>query len=290
MKQKSTPLIITLLVCCGGLLSWGVSLRSNARSLEKTLDAKSQELDEANTMIDQLKQQVRTSGRPLAPPAPIDDIPAVEPEPNQPLLVRREDEPPPPPEQSEEERREARRQEWSRSMQDRIEEMKKNNPEQYAEMQERMESRRQEATQQYNDRITFLSSLDTANLSPELRANHENLLARLTETHQAFEKMMADPFSEENRNMGRQLWEGMHEMNDMMKVEKQILLHDLASQAGYSGDKAAEFVEYIDYVDQMTTLRPPRGGRGPGDGFFGGGRGGPGGGGPGGDRGPGGGR
>jgi hypothetical protein len=168
---------------------------------------------------------------------------------------------------------ETRRQE----QQQRAEQWRQENPEEYARQQEERENRIREMRERATSRIEFLASVNTENLTPEYRENHEQLVQKLRTMNRAVSAISQDPESEASRELARQMREQSRDVGEMMEKEKEILLGDLASTLGYEGDGTQEFIEYVRYIDEVTSLgglmRGGFGGRG------GGGRGGPGGGG-----------
>jgi hypothetical protein len=157
-------------------------------------------------------------------------------------------------------------------MKQRMEEWKQRDPEGFERMQKSAEERRTEIDQSFKERLTFLETLDVNGLSPEYYSNHTNVVTKLKEMQAAFAAMnTGEPFNPGNWEQGRQIFENMRGLEDAMKKEREVLLADLASSAGYQGDKAKEFVAYIDTVNKLTSMPRPSRGRG---GFGGGDRGG----------------
>lgn len=191
-------------------------------------------------------------------------------------------------EATEEQRREARVAEFESRRQEREERMQQwqqENPEEYARMQEEREQRIQDMRTRAKDRIEFLASVNTEGLSPEYAQNHEQLVDKLQFMNRAMNAIMQDPESESSRELRGQMREGFREMGEMMEMEKEVLLADLASNLGYEADESQDFIEYVDYINEVTSMRGVVGGRGfTGGGDRGGDRGGRGGGGGGGGR------
>ena len=169
------------------------------------------------------------------------------------------------------------------SYRERMERMKTEEPERYAEMQKRQEEFRARMRAANEERDNYLASVDTSRMTAEQKANHERLLAALKMRDTLGERMRPDaenPLTEEER---QEFFKSMRDIGPMMEQERRYLLEETGRTYGEDG---AAFAEYIqDLMDYTTPWRGPGrrgGGRGPsGDG---GGRGGPGGPPPGGPR------
>ena len=162
------------------------------------------------------------------------------------------------------------------SFRERMERMKTEEPERYAEMQKRQEEFRARMRAANEERDNFLSSVDTSQMSEEQKANHERLLAALKLRDSLGDRMRPDaenPLTDEER---QEFFNSMREIGPMMEQERRYLLEEVGRAYG---DDGATFAEYIqDLMDYTTPFRGPGrrgGGRGPRP--DGGGPGGPGG-------------
>lgn len=219
------------------------SLRARVRELEKLLDAREARLAEL----------AGASAREPAPRPPTEEQAAEAPgEPRRPREGFRE----------------------------RMERMKTEEPERYAEMQKRQEEFRARMRAASEARDTYLSSVDTSRMTAEQKSSHERLLAALKARDAFMERMRPDaenPLTDEER---QEFFASMREIGPLMAQERRYLLEETGRAYGEEG---AEFADYIQEIFDNTSDRPPMGrGRGP---RFGGGRGGSGGDGPGGGRG-----
>ena len=132
------------------------------------------------------------------------------------------------------------------------------------EWAQRREEFRQRMTQGTQDRYHYLSQLDTEGLAPEYAENHVNLLESLALAEQLMANVHAEELSdEEKRELRKKMPELMRGINDMMEVEREILLSDYAAALNLDEKENAEFIQTLQDITEMTT--PPR--------FFGGGRG-----------------
>ncbi len=160
------------------------------------------------------------------------------------------------------------------SYRERMERMKTEEPERYAEMQKRQEEFRARMRAANEERDNYLASVDTSRMTAEQKANHERLLAALKMRDTLGERMRPDaenPLTEEER---QEFFKSMRDIGPMMEQERRYLLEETGRTYGEDG---AAFAEYIqDLMDYTTPWRGP--------GRRGGGRGGPGGPPPGGPR------
>ena len=168
---------------------------------------------------------------------------------------------PPPAPSGEEPPREQRQRE---SYRERMERMKTEEPERYAEMQKRQEEFRARMRAANEERDNYLSSVDTSRMTAEQKANHERLLAALKVRDALGDRMRPDaenPLTEEER---QEFFNSMREIGPMMEQERRYLLEETGRTYGEDG---AAFAEYIqDLMDFTTPWRGPGrrgGGRGP---------------------------
>ena len=156
---------------------------------------------------------------------------------------------------------------------ERMEEMKKNDPERFAQMTNRLAQWRSRRATEARDRIDFLSSIDTSSMSAAAKKTHEalqDLIARREE----LERQMHQPnLSDEERG---QLMHELHVTHrELMRLngeERSNLLEETARSLGFEGEDAKVITDTIQQVIEATDsgfgFRPggPHGGgpRGPG--------------------------
>lgn len=160
----------------------------------------------------------------------------------------------------------------------RMEEWRKNNPQQYAEMTNRFARMRQDHIQRVQGRLNLLASVDVSQLNPkqrEVHARYQELLAQQTELRDAMRPGSGSDMTDEQRN---QAWQQLRNIDNQVRhladAERNTLLAHTALQYGIKGAQAKEAVETIKAVFQATESDwgGPRGG--PGGRGGGGGRGG----------------
>jgi hypothetical protein len=157
------------------------------------------------------------------------------------------------------------------SFRERMEQFKKDHPEQYAEMQKRREEFRQQMNQRAQDRATFLTSIDTRNFTAEQKDNHEKYLAALSKVEELRDQMQQAEPGTETQEQGHQMWDAMRQLGALSQTERDTLLTVAAQAAGYNGSEASEFVDQIKTIYDTTSggferHGPPGGGHGPGGG------------------------
>jgi hypothetical protein len=164
------------------------------------------------------------------------------PEPPRPQEVQG-DQPPPP----------QRRQSFSA----RMEQMKKDNPEQYAEMQKRREEFRQSVEQRAQDRADFLTSVETKNMDDAQKENHTKLLETVSRVNELMAQM-SQPGVEHTPELHQQMGEAMASLGDLYGKERSFLLEETGRAVGYQGGQAAEFAAQVQAIIDNTTV-PHRG-------------------------------
>lgn len=149
------------------------------------------------------------------------------------------------------------------SFAERMEQMKQENPEQYAEMQKRREEFRQSMEQRALERSSFLSAVDTKDMSGEQRENHEQLVATVARVNELMAQMMQSGGDRDaTRELRQEMGETMATLGGLYESERQYLLESTARAAGYSGDDVSAFVEHVQGIIQNTTMAPGFGMRG----------------------------
>lgn len=152
----------------------------------------------------------------------------------------------------------------------RMEEMQKNNPEQYAQMTNRMAQWRARHIAQTQDRLDFLASLDPASMSPKELANHEKLQNLIVHREELMQMMRPDAegVTDEQREKAHQemrsTWQQLH---DLEQAERDMLLRQTARNLGCKGPMVRELVDTIKTIyDATQSFGHGRGPGGPGRG------------------------
>lgn len=143
---------------------------------------------------------------------------------------------------------------------ERMEEMKKNDPERYKEEMARREQFRQAILQARSARADFLGSIDTALLSAEGRKTHARFTEALARQSELEEQMRAaveagEQPSEELGAAMRENWQTLRETRDSERVE---LLDAIAKSMGLAGSDVEDFRKLVDDVYDATSHGGPR--------------------------------
>jgi len=165
------------------------------------------------------------------------------------------------------EKRDRRRREGFR---ERMERMKTEDPERYAEMQKRREEFKKRMEEQKQNKKNFLASVSVDNMSDDQKTAHERLITLNERVNELMDLMHSDEV--ENRDeLRKEMFESMNELRELNELERVYLLEQTANAAGYDGDEAALFTEHIESIIENTTMSgfgrhggPPPGGGGPG--------------------------
>lgn len=164
---------------------------------------------------------------------------------------------------------------WPRNaeeMRARFEEMKKNNPGQYAAMTNGWAQHRAHSLERAQGKLDILASVDVSQLNPAQRAVHEkyqDLIARREELRAMMDLQNTDVTDEQRDAAMTEMRELGHQMHDLAQTEREALLSHTATSFGVKGPAAKELVETVKAVYQATENWGGWGGRG---GRHGGGR------------------
>ncbi len=139
------------------------------------------------------------------------------------------------------------------SFTERLEQMKKENPEQYAEMQKRREEFRQTMEQRAQDRAEFASAIDTRNMSDEQKANHEKLLDTVARVNELMAQMGAAE-GDRRSDLRQEMGEAMHSLGELYGTERRYLFEETARAVGYTGDQVGEFADSMQTIIDNTTM------------------------------------
>jgi hypothetical protein len=135
-----------------------------------------------------------------------------------------------------------------------------------AERTERRREFQERVTTDIQTRRNFFSQINTDDLAPEYQEAHLKLLQAF-DTSETLLAQLSNPDlnREERREIGREMWQEMRGMGDLMDMQRDVLLNDYAELSlGMSREQTQEFITYMQTVNEMTSGRPggSRGGRG----------------------------
>ena len=136
---------------------------------------------------------------------------------------------------------------------ERMEEMKKNDPERYTQMTNRFAQWRRDRAEQARDKIDFLSSIDTSHMSAGAKKTHnalQDLIARREELEQQLHQ--EDLSDEERGRLMRELGDSHRELMRLNGEERKNLFDETAKGLGFTGADAKEFTATIQEVIEAT--------------------------------------
>ena len=136
---------------------------------------------------------------------------------------------------------------------ERMEEMKKNDPERYTQMTNRFAQWRRDRAAQAQDKIDFLSSIDTSRMSAGAKKTHnalQDLIARREELEQQLHQ--EDLSDEERGKLMGELHSTHHELMRLNGEERKNLFDETAKELGFTGAEAKEFTATIQEVIEAT--------------------------------------
>ena len=159
------------------------------------------------------------------------------------------------------------------SFQDRMAQLKEEDPERYEEMMQRREEFQERMRYDQASRMAAFMDMDTSNMTEEELANHNALLEKLAQIwDQTAETDMMEAMS--NPESRREMFTTMREVGEMMDAERTVMFKQLGSEVGLDSSDSEDFAAYVESIIETTTIgggRGMRGGGPPGGGRPGGG-------------------
>ena len=135
----------------------------------------------------------------------------------------------------------------------RMEEMKKNEPERYTEMTNRFAQWRARRTEQARNKIDFLSSIDTSHMSAGARKTHDALQDLIAKREEIEEQLHQENLSDADRDrLMKEMWSTHHELQRLNGEERRNLLAETARNLGFEGEDAKEITATIQEVIRAT--------------------------------------
>ena len=149
------------------------------------------------------------------------------------------------------------------SYQERMEKMKEEEPERYAEIQKQREEFKERMTRNAAESTSFLLDVNTENMDEKQAETHEQILLALQENWRIMNEI-EELSGEEASQARRQMHDNMHVLRDLYGTERQYLLEEAGRSLGYEGTDATEFAGHIQSIYDSTSTsfgrgrRPPR--------------------------------
>lgn len=146
-------------------------------------------------------------------------------------------------------------------MRERMEQMKRDDPERYARMEQRRQQFLQRRAHEVQSKLDFFASIDTTGMSRKARENHEALQNLIAQREELMAAVGQEDLSEEERHeqfmtlreTDREIWE----RNEM---ERETLLYSMAEVL--SGGSAADANEIVDTITEIYEATSNAGGFG----------------------------
>ncbi|MDZ8119835.1 hypothetical protein [Pontiella agarivorans] len=148
------------------------------------------------------------------------------------------------------------------SFEERMAQMKEEDPQGYAEMIKRREERSSQMRYNLAERTATFMDINTSSMTEEELANHEQLIAQMAQIWEMTE-LFQDPEAAPDRETMREMMEVARDTRPLLETEREVMLKQLGADLGYEGEDAEAFALYIGEIYEATTLNMP-GGRGRG--------------------------
>ncbi len=141
------------------------------------------------------------------------------------------------------------------SFEERMEQMRIEQPEAYAEMQRRREDMRQRMEERARERRDFLAAVRTDGMTPAQRDNHERLLATQARIDAYLEMIAAGTPLQMTEETRSDMFETMRVLGELYEQERRYLLEETGRAFGEDGHL---FADYIENIYNQTSLTPGR--------------------------------
>ena len=147
------------------------------------------------------------------------------------------------------------------SFEERMAQLKSDDPARYEAMQKQREEFRQRMQTQADERAEFLKKIDTATMTDEQRANHDKL-TQAVEQARALMAQIATMTPEDAIAARQQMGATIGNVSELYQQERRYLLEQTGRAMGYQQDTdISQFADYIQQIYDQTSM--PRGfGRG----------------------------
>ncbi len=153
---------------------------------------------------------------------------------------------------------------------ERLEQWKTDNPEEYAEMEKRKTDFQDKVEGAIAEKSAFLVNLDTSGMSEEELTGHNELLGRIADGWEVMNNMKKGKFPS-REDMGS-MRENFEAIRDLYGKERDFVLRQTGKDLGYDEKGSADFSKHMQEVFEQTSASMPRGMWGGGGGRSHGGR------------------
>ncbi len=149
------------------------------------------------------------------------------------------------------------------AFEDRMAQIKRDDPARYEELQKQREELRQRMQTQADERVEFLQKIDTAGMTDAQRASHDKLV-QAVEQARVMMAGIAGLSPEDAAAARQQLLDTIGTVSTLYQQERRYLLEQTGRAMGYPGAEAGQFADYIQQLYDQTSMPRGFGGRGPG--------------------------
>ena len=138
-----------------------------------------------------------------------------------------------------------------------LDNLKKENPERYAQVTNRMARWRETRIATVQSRLDFLASIDTARMSKAEKKTHARLQELLVQREELMNSLDvegsgAQLSGEERGDIMRQMRDVSHEINELNAAERENLIKRTAEELGFSGEDVGEIASTIKEIIEAT--------------------------------------
>ena len=147
---------------------------------------------------------------------------------------------------------------------ERMEEMKKNEPERYAQMTNRFAQWRTRRAVQAQKKIDFLSSIDTSRMNAGAKRTHAALQELIAKREEIEDQLQQPDMADDQRHsLMEQLRDMRHQIQRLNGEERMNLISEVTNSLGFEGEDAKEIAHTLIDVVQATDegFVPHHGGR-----------------------------
>ncbi len=144
-----------------------------------------------------------------------------------------------------------------------LEEIRKNDPQRYAQMTNRHETMKRHRLERAQGRLDILGSVDTSRFSQGQKAVHEqyqDAVVRREELRELMDPANADVTEEQRRSMFEEMRGLDRQIRELAESERDTLLTQTVEDLGVRGDALQDTVEAVKAIYEATQTRDGHGG------------------------------
>ncbi len=147
------------------------------------------------------------------------------------------------------------------SFEERMAQMKLEDPEGYARMIEERRARRQSLRYNLAERTATFMDMDTTFMSEQELESHNQLVEKMAAIFELTDRLQ-DPEQQPQRETMQEFFSNVQEARPLMEKQRSVMFRQLAVELGYGVDDATALSDHLQKIVQSTTLQMPRRGVG----------------------------